>query len=338
MKNFSFQSVNNSINLSIAVVIPCYKVSKHILSVLCSIGSEVSAIYVIDDCCPEQTGELVMRESKDPRVKVIFNQENLGVGGAVLRGYAEAFANHASIIVKIDGDGQMDASMLPRLIKPIIDGRADYAKGNRFYDLSKLSVMPTIRLFGNSVLSFMAKLSTGYWGLFDPANGYTAINARIIPFLPTSKISKRYFFETDILFRLNTLRAVVLDIPMHAVYGDEVSSLKIGKILPEFLFKHIRNFCKRIFYNYYLRDMSLASLELIVGLAMLFFGIIFGSYRWLQSLNDLTPTALGVIMIAVLPIMVGFQLILAFLAFDISNVPKHPISQDLPPVPHEHIS
>lgn len=328
----------NSTHLSIAVVIPCYKVSEHILSVLSGIGPEVSTIFVVDDCCPEMTGELVIRESTDPRVKVVFNLQNEGVGGAVLRGYAEAFANGANIIVKIDGDGQMDPRMLSRLIKPIIDGRADYTKGNRFYDLSHISAMPPIRMFGNSVLSFMAKLSTGYWGLFDPANGYTAISARIVPFLPFSKISKRYFFETDILFRLNTLRAVVLDIPMHAVYGNEVSNLKIRKILPEFLFKHLRNFGKRIFYNYYLRDMSLASIELIFGLSMLIFGFCFGSYRWLQALNDLTPTALGVIMIAVLPIMVGFQLILAFLAYDISNVPRHPVSQDLPCVSENHFN
>jgi len=320
----------------IAVVIPCYKVTKHILSVIDSIGPNVNAIYVVDDCCPEGSGQLVKTSCVDQRVKVFFNRKNEGVGGAVIRGYLEAFKDANDIIVKVDGDGQMDPEMIARLVQPIVDNRADYTKGNRFYDLSVVRSMPTVRLLGNSILSLMSKLSTGYWGLFDPTNGFTAIDSRVVPFLPITKISKRYFFETDMLFRLNTLRALILDIPMPAKYGDEISNLKVRKILPEFLFKHLRNLIKRIFYNYFLRDMSLASIELITGLAMFFFGISFGAYRWIQALHDLTPTALGVIMISVLPIMLGFQLILAFLAYDISNVPRHPVSRDLPHLSSNH--
>ena len=323
-------------NLSIAVVIPCYKVSKHILSVIDGIGIEVDAIYVVDDCCPDGSGRLVEAQCVDKRVKVLFNSQNEGVGGAVVRGYVAAFRDGHQIITKVDGDGQMDPDMIARLVRPIIEGRADYTKGNRFYDLSAVRTMPPMRLFGNSVLSLMSKLSTGYWGIFDPTNGFTAINARVIPFLPIVKISKRYFFETDMLFRLNTLRAMVLDIPMPAKYGDEVSNLKISKILPEFLLKHCRNLVKRIFYNYFLRDMSLASIELLAGLAMFIFGVGFGAYRWIQALYDLTPTALGVIMISVLPIMLGFQLILAFLAYDISNAPRHSVSRDLPLLSSNH--
>lgn len=185
--------------------------------------------------------------SRDPRVQVLRNEVNQGVGGAVMRGYREAVAEGIDVIVKMDGDGQMDARMLTRLVRPIIDGRADYTKGNRFYDLSRIGRMPPLRLVGNSVLSFMAKFSTGYWGMFDPANGYTAIASRVAAHLPLDKISHRYFFETDILFRLNTLRAVVMDMPMHAIYGDETSHLRISRILPEFLAKHARNFVKRIF-------------------------------------------------------------------------------------------
>lgn len=193
---------------AIAVVIPCYKVTAHILDVVARIGAEVSKIYVIDDKCPDHSGQFVLRECRDPRVVVVFNEVNLGVGGAVMAGYRRAIADGADVIVKIDGDGQMEPAMLMRFATPIIKGQADYTKGNRFYDLSRILQMPRIRLFGNAALSFMAKLSTGYWGLFDPTNGYTAISARIAAHLPLEKISKRYFFETDILFRLNTLREV----------------------------------------------------------------------------------------------------------------------------------
>lgn len=314
---------------AIAVVIPCYKVTKHILDVIKGIGSEVSKIYVVDDKCPEHSGQFVQGQCQDTRVVVLFNEVNLGVGGAVMAGYRRALTDGMGVIVKIDGDGQMNPSLLMRFAEPIIKGQADYTKGNRFYDLSRVMQMPRIRLFGNAALSFMAKFSTGYWGLFDPTNGYTAISARVAAHLPLEKISNRYFFETDILFRLNTLRAVVVDIPMHAHYADEESSLKISKILADFLFKHLRNMFKRIFYNYFLRDMSIASIELCAGALMVSFGLLYGGYHWISSeaRSMLTPT--GTIMLSALSIIIGFQLLLAFLAFDIASVPRRPISTDL---------
>jgi hypothetical protein len=227
----------------------------------------------------------------------------------------------------------MDPAMLPVLVAPILREQADYTKGNRFYDLAGLRGMPALRLAGNSVLSMMAKLSTGYWGGFDPSNGYTAIHARVAAHLPMAKISRRFFFETDMLFRLNILRAVVVDVPMIARYADESSNLHEGRIMIEFLLKHLRNLLKRIFYNYFLRDMSVASLELLAGLAMLCFGVVFGSAHWYQGWRDHVATPLGIVMLAALPVLMGLQLLLAFLGFDIANVPRRPIHGDLPNAP-----
>ena len=308
----------------ISVVIPCYRVSSHVLAVIAGIGKEVDTIFVVDDCCPEESGALVERACTDSRVRVIYHSGNEGVGGAVMTGYRAAISSGANVIVKVDGDGQMDPSLIPDFILPIIMGEADYTKGNRFYDLEEVRTMPRVRLFGNAVLSLMAKLSTGYWDLFDPTNGYTAIHADVARHLPFAKISKRYFFETDILFRLNTLRAVVVDVPMSAKYGDEVSNLKISKIIGEFLFKHVRNFFKRIFYNYYLRDMSLASLELPLGVLLLLFGTAFGGYNWYESAHLSAVTPAGTVMLAALPILMGMQLVLAFLGNDIVSVPRRP--------------
>ena len=314
----------------IAVVIPCFRVTLHVLDVIARIGMEVSRIYVVDDACPDKSGNHVEKICTDTRVVVLRNKINLGVGGAVLAGYQAAIADGAEIIVKIDGDGQMDPVLLSRFVAPILNGQADYTKGNRFYDLANIGNMPTVRLFGNAVLSFMTKLSSGYWSVFDPTNGYTAIHAKVAAHLPMDKISNRYFFETDMLFRLNTLRAVVVDIPMDAHYGDGKSNLRISKILVEFLGKHTRNFTKRIFYNYFLRDMTLASIELLVGAAMLSFGVIFGGVSWINSVISNTATPLGTIMLAALPVLLGIQFLLAFLGFDIANVPKRPIHNDLP--------
>jgi dolichol-phosphate mannosyltransferase len=313
----------------IAVVIPSYKVTPHILDVIRRIGAEVHRIYVVDDACPDGSGSHVEAHCADPRVAVLRHAENQGVGGAVMTGYRAAIEQGATIIVKLDGDGQMDPALLSGLIRPILSGEADYAKGNRFFDLEVLRGMPTIRLVGNAVLSFMTKLSSGYWDLFDPTNGYTAIHADIARRLPFEKISNRYFFETDMLFRLNTLRAVVIDVPMGAKYGDEVSNLQVSRIVGEFVFKHMRNFVKRLFYNYYLRDVSLASIELPLGVLLLIGGAGFGAWHWLMSVRAGVATPAGTVMLAALPVLMGLQLILAFLAYDIASVPRRPRQRDL---------
>jgi dolichol-phosphate mannosyltransferase len=310
-----------------AVVIPCYKVKAHILNVLQKIGPECWRIYVVDDKCPEKTGDYVRENTTDPRVSVLYNPRNLGVGGAVREGYKQAIADGAAVIVKIDGDGQMDPDLIPEFVQPIFDGEADYTKGNRFYNLEYISQMPVARIWGNGILSFMTKLSSGYWDLFDPTNGYTAIHASVAATLPLSKLSARYFFESDILFRLNTIRAVVKDIPIRSVYGSEVSNLHIGRILPEFIAKHILNTAKRICYNYYLRNFSLASLELVIGVVAIGFGGVFGTIKWLASSESGGPATAGTVMLAALPVMLGIQFVLAFFNYDIISTPRDPISR-----------
>jgi len=307
---------------TIAVVIPCYQVCDHVLDVVHKIGPEISKIYIVDDCCPDNSGNFVETNCSDIRVSILRNKENLGVGGAVITGYKAALAEEIDIIVKLDGDGQMDPELIPDFVSPIITGDADYTKGNRFFDLEKIGAMPKMRLFGNAVLSFLTKLSSGYWDIFDPTNGYTAIHSDVARLLPLNKISRRYFFESDMLFRLYTLRAVVIDIPIDANYGNEASNLKISRIVGEFLFKHIRNFWKRVFYNYYLRDMSLASIELPLGITLFLFGIVFGTFQWLHSVSTNIPSSAGTVMLSALPIIIGLQLILAFLGHDIQSVPN----------------
>ena len=317
--------VDLSVNSKIAVVIPSYKVCDHILWVIRGIGPEVCVIYVVDDCCPHGSGEFVRRECNDRRVVVIRHEENQGVGGAVMTGYQVAIDDGMNVVVKVDGDGQMDPGLIPDFVAPILRGEADYTKGNRFFDIESVRAMPRFRLFGNAVLSFMTKLSAGYWNLFDPTNGFTAIHTDVARHLPFDKISRRYFFETDMLFRLNTLRAVAVDVPMEAKYGNEVSNLKISRIFVEFFAKHARNFFKRIFYNYYLRDMSLASIELPVGIAFLGFGLVYGGYHWMLHGQAGIPTPAGTVMLAALPALMGLQLVLAFFSYDIASVPRRPI-------------
>jgi len=313
----------------LAVVIPCFRVKKHVLPVIAAIGPEVRFIFVVDDACPQGTGKFVEAECLDDRVRVVYHEVNRGVGGATLTGYRHALREGADIIIKLDGDGQMDPALIPKLVRPIVDGEADYTKGNRFYSLEDFQQMPLVRVIGNSILSFLSKFSSGYWTIFDPTNGFTAIHGAVAAKLPLDKIDKRYFFESDMLFRLNILRAVVLDIPMKARYADEVSNLRIAKIIPEFLKKHAINSVKRLFYNYYLRDFNVASIEILLGVCALLFGVMFGARMWYVSIATGIPASSGTVMLAALPTLIGIQLVLAFLSYDVGTIPRYPLNKRL---------
>jgi dolichol-phosphate mannosyltransferase len=306
----------------VAVVIPCYRVKAQILDVLAAMPSGVRAIYCVDDGCPEHSGVFVEANAGDQRVTVLYNRENRGVGGATIAGYRRALADGAEIVVKIDGDGQMDPRLLEKFVEPIRRGASDYTKGNRFFRLEGVQNMPLNRLLGNALLTFMSKLSSGYWNIFDPTNGFTAIHAAVLRQLPLDKISHRYFFESDMLFRLSTVRAVVTDIPMTAIYGEQSSGLVIHRVLLPFLAGHTRNFFKRIFYNYFLRDFQIASIEWILGPVLALGGFAFGIDNWIASGVANTPATAGTVMIAALPIIVGVQMMLGALNYDIQNTPQ----------------
>ncbi len=315
--------------MKVAVVIPSYRVKKKILDVIADIGSEVCKVYVVDDCCPENTGVFVKEHCKDERVKILTHKENKGVGGALVTGYYAAMSDHMDIVVKVDGDGQMDPSLIPEFIAPIINGSADYTKGNRFYNLDDAMDMPRLRYFGNISLSFLTKLSTGYWKNFDPTNGYTAISTKVLALINLDQISKDYFFESDMLYRLGMCRAKVIDIPMQAKYEDEESSLTIKKIILPFFKKNMKNTYSRIIYNYFIRDFSIASIELLSGVMLLLFGCLFGLIHWVESSSSGIPATSGTVMVAGLTIIVGLQLLLSFLSYDIGNPPSETLHTKL---------
>ena len=315
--------------VKIAVVMPCYKSSGQVIDVLKQMHECVSAVYCVDDACPEETGKTIEKNVEDKRVKVLYHDKNQGVGGAVMTGYRAALEGGANIIVKIDSDGQMDPALISQFIEPILNGHADYTKGNRFYNPEFLQDMPKIRIFGNAGLSFLNKFSTGYWQIFDPTNGFTAIHADVLRLLPLDKINRRYFFESDMLFRLGTLRAVVIDIPQKAVYGDENSNLSVSDALRSFSVLHIRNFFKRLVYSYFIRDFHVASIEWVLGPTLLLFSILFGLGAWIESVQTETTATAGTVMLAALPFLVGLQLTLSALHFDIQNQPKIAIHQFL---------
>jgi dolichol-phosphate mannosyltransferase len=310
--------------MRMAVVIPSYRVTNHILEVLAGIGPEVEKIYVIDDACPENSGEFVTKHNQDKRVQVIRHEVNLGVGGAVVTGYKAALKDEMDVVVKVDGDGQMNPALISTIARPVLEGNADYAKGNRFDSLENLFAMPKIRIFGNAVLSLWSKLSSGYWTVTDPTNGYTAIHRKALEAISLDKLRKSYFFESDLLFRLSIVNAVVMDVPMVSVYGEEKSHLRIRKVLFEFPWRHTVNLHKRVLYKYYLRGWSIASFELPLGLALTIFGAWFGLARFAEASDAGRATTAGQVTLSAVALILGVQLLLSFLSYDVQSEPRVP--------------
>jgi hypothetical protein len=204
-----------------------------------------------------------------------------------------------------------------------------------------VAAMPRSRLFGNSVLSLVNKFVCGYWNIMDPSNGYTAIHAAALRHVPLGKLDPRYFFESDMLFRLNVARAVVLDIPMEARYAGEPSSLNIAQVAIDFPGKYFCRFVKRIFFNYFLRDFNIGTVEMVLGTFLIIAGVSFGVLRWYMSVESQIPATSGQVMLSALPILLGFQLWISVLSFDIAHVPLVPLHVLLSPrrpdsPPEEH--
>ena len=319
-------------NHCIAAVIPCYRVEREIQSVLRTIPSYIKHIIVVDDASPDSTADIVAVAGKaDDRILLIQHPSNQGVGGAMVTGYRKALDLDAQVVVKIDGDGQMDMGHLTNLLQPLIDGKADYTKGNRFRDFKSLQQMPFIRRVGNMGLAFLAKAATGYWHIFDPTNGFNAIRGEVLAELPLDKIDRTYYFETSMLANLYLIGAVVKDIPMPARYQNEVSSLLVHRILFEFPPRLFSTFLRRLVLKNFIYDFSMGSIYLLTGLPLLIFGLIFGIYKWVEYASIGVPAPTGTVMIPTLSVLLGIQLLLSAIEIDLRSVPTEPLSNPLPP-------
>jgi glycosyltransferase involved in cell wall biosynthesis len=315
---------------TVTVVIPAFNVEREILKVLSEIPAYVKHIIVVDDASRDSTRILVDGYTQqDKRVILLCHAQNQGVGGAMATGFGKALELNSQVVVKLDGDGQMDVNYLPGLIVPLLEGKADYTKGNRFRDFQALTRMPLIRRMGNLLLGFLTKAATGYWNLFDPTNGYIAIRAEALTKIDLSKLDRSYFFETSMLAQLYLLGAVVRDIPMPARYGQERSNLSIRKVLLEFPIKLISIFIKRVTLNHFIYDFSMATIYILTGLPLLLFGLIFGIVKWIQYASIDVPAPTGTVMLPTLSVLLGIQLLLSAVETDLRSVPREPFSHPL---------
>lgn len=308
-------------NNRVAAIIPAHNCAGQIEQTVKAIPPWVKYIIVIDDFSSDNVSEIV-KSIEDDRIQLIRHKENLGVGAAFITGADRAIELEVDILVKMDGDGQMDPEQLPRLLEPVLKGRADYTKGNRFWNLSELKSMPRIRILGNMLLSFFIKMASGYWQLFDPANGYVAMTSYFYSAINRDKLDRRYFFESSMLIQAGIQRFMIEDVPIPARYGSEKSHLSLRHSLFYFPPRLIKGVARRFMWQYLLFDFTAVSVFIILGLPALLWGFIFGLVKWIHYVRIEQPAPTGTIMLSVLPIIIGIQLISQAIVIDIGNVPQ----------------
>ncbi|MBM7504152.1 glycosyltransferase family 2 protein [Agromyces aurantiacus] len=306
----------------IAAIVPAYNEERMIGKVISSMPAFVDHIVIVDDCSSDGTSEAVAAQA-DPRVELIRHETNTGVGGAIITGHRAAMAAGADVDVVMAGDAQMDPAHLPALLERVTTHGYGFAKANRFFSPESFRGMPRHRIFGNIALSFMTKLASGYWHLFDPQNGYTAIRTEVLRRIDLDRVAPRYSFENDLLIHLNILQVSAVDVPIPAVYGAEVSSIRLRKVVPELVSLLTRGFWRRIWYRYVLWSFSPIALLLILGLALVAFGLAVAIWVCFQIAGSVVATA-ATVMLAALPLMLGTQMLISALQLDIQASPSTP--------------
>ncbi|MBG0565203.1 glycosyltransferase family 2 protein [Actinoplanes aureus] len=305
--------------LKVAVVVPAYNEEKLIGQTINTVPEFVDHIIVIDDTSKDATSERA-RETGEPRLTLIRHEVNTGVGGAICDGHKEALRLGCDVSVVMAGDAQMDPDYLPDLLAPIVDGLAQFTKANRFYSRDSYRGMPAYRIFGNVILSFMTKLASGYWHLFDPQNGYTAIHRSALERLDLDRVARDYSFENDLLINLNILRVPACDVPIPAVYGEETSTMRMHRVIPALLGQLTRGFWRRILLKYVIYSFSPIALLLLAGLPLIAFGLVAGIWVVVHTLGAPVVSA-GSALLAALPLLTGIHLLIAALSLDIQESP-----------------
>jgi glycosyltransferase involved in cell wall biosynthesis len=305
----------------IVVAIPAYRAEATIAEVVRSLPAFVDTIIVVDDASPDRGFE-VASALDEPRLVILRHGKNRGVGGAMCTAYEKALELGCDIVVKMDADGQMDPERLGDLLDAMLDGNFDYAKGNRFLHRGALASMPRHRLLGSLALTFLTKMASGYWHIYDPQNGFVACRSKVLERLELARIANDYFFENDMLVHLNVLGARVIDVPLPARYANEVSSMRISRILFSFPGRLFCRYWWRIYERYTLRDFSPIVPFLVSGILLCTWAVIFGAWAWFRSWQTGVVASTGTVMLTALPLILGFELLLHAMLLDIYSTPR----------------
>jgi len=293
-------------NHKISTVIPAYNEESQIQKVINTMPSYIDDIIIIDDKSKDKTIEKVEEYmGRNNKIILIKHSQNQGVGGAIASGYKRACDNNTDIAIVMAGDGQMNPNDIPLLLDPIIEGKADYTKGNRLFSGEAFKKIPKMRYYGNAILSLLTKIVSGYWHIADSQSGFTAINKSALHAIDWNKTYKRYGQPNDLLVRLNVNNFKVKDIAVHPIYNvGERSKLKIRIVLFTISWLLVRLFFWRLKEKYIIRDfhplvffytlgffLILCSLALFIKLIYMKFAM--GFFPPMSSLAWVFCTSMG---------------------------------------------
>lgn len=310
-------------DLRVAAILPCYNEEKLIAKTVNTLPDFVDFIIAVDDQSKDHTWKIIKDlAKKNKRVVPIQNEVNQGIGGAYIHGFNVAQEKNADLIFTMAGDAQCNQNYMPNMIDTLLDENLDYVKANRFVHLEELKQMPTFRRVGNTVITILTKFSSGYYSIFDSQNGYGVFKRKTIEKLPFEHIGRRYDYENTLLIALAIMGAKIKDEPVPAIYGDEQSTIPVFKTTMRALNVVWKGFWRRIYHKYVLINFHPIALFIFGGLLLGSLGFLFGLYLVIAKLAaDVTPSS-GTVMLAVLPIILGFQLLLSAVTMDMNNEGK----------------
>jgi glycosyltransferase involved in cell wall biosynthesis len=266
---------------TIAAVVPAYNEETLIGKTVDTIPDFVDRIVVIDDCSQDDTVACVQKRiGRQPeRIQLIQHEANQGVGGSIATGYRWCSEHKIDVAVVMAGDAQMDPEDLPALLDPVVEGKADYTKGNRLFTGDAWNIIPRVRYLGNSMMSLLTKMASGYWHVADSQCGYTAINARVLQTINWNEMYKRYGQPNDLLVRLNVYNFRVRDVAVRPVYNiGEESGVKPMRMIPRLTWLLFKLFLYRMVQKYIIRDFHPLVFFYAMGVVLFVPGLLFGLY------------------------------------------------------------
>ena len=305
-------------NAKIAVVVPCYNEELLVGAVIETMPEFVDHIYVVDDFSTDTTCAKVRTyvEQQPDRITLIAHPINQGVGGAIASGYKAALADQMDVTAVMAGDAQMDPGDLPNLVTPVVHGECDYAKGNRLFRGDAWNIIPRVRYLGNSVISLLTKVASGYWHVADSQSGYTAIGLEALSRIDWDLMYKRYGQPNDLLVRLNVWKFRVRDVEVRPVYNiGEKSGIKPIRMIPQLSWLLTKLFIYRMLHKYVIRDFHPLLFFYAVGLTLMPIGMALGSYLFFRRVL-IGPVAETSALFAAFLVIMGLQFLLFAMWFD----------------------
>lgn len=311
-------------DLKVATILPCFNEEKLIEKTVKTIPDFVDKVIIIDDKSTDETLKIAKQLSKtNDKIVLVHLDVNEGIGGAYIHGFNVSLELSIDLIVTMAGDAQCNPEYISEMIDSLIDNDLAYVKANRFVHLNELKSMPKMRRIGNTIITILTKFSSGYYSIFDSQNGYGVFKKETLEKLPFEHIGRRYDYENTLLIALSIMGAKIKDVPVPAIYGDEESTIPVFKTTLRALRVVWKGFWRRMYYKYVVVNFHPIALFLFSGLLFALAGVGFALFILIEKLIYSNTPSTGTVMLCVLPLILGFQLILSAITMDMNSEGKN---------------